>query len=74
VAIPRSRGAVRHMVEEAAYFRAQKRGFAPGHELDDWLAAEAEILGCESSADPRSGRQEHRVPGSGRIDQALPYF
>jgi hypothetical protein len=27
----------------AAYFRAEKRGFAPGHEIDDWLAAEREI-------------------------------
>ena len=27
----------------AAYFIAEKRGFEPGHELDDWLAAEAEI-------------------------------
>lgn len=31
------------MVAEAAYYRAEKRGFAPGQELDDWLAAEAEI-------------------------------
>lgn len=23
-----------------AYFCAQKRGFEPGHELDDWLTAE----------------------------------
>ncbi len=30
-------------IAEAAYFRAQRRGFAPGHELDDWLAAEREI-------------------------------
>lgn len=30
-------------VAEAAYFRAEKRGFAPGHELEDWLAGEAEI-------------------------------
>lgn len=27
-----------------AYFKAEKRGFAPGHALDDWLQAEAEIL------------------------------
>lgn len=27
----------------AAYFIAEKRGFEPGHELDDWLAAEAEV-------------------------------
>jgi hypothetical protein len=30
-------------VATAAYFRAQRRGFEPGHELDDWLAAEAEL-------------------------------
>ncbi len=27
-------------IAQGAYFLAQKRGFAPGHELDDWLAAE----------------------------------
>jgi hypothetical protein len=31
------------MVAEAAYFRAAARGFAPGHELEDWLAAEADV-------------------------------
>ncbi|MDT8384734.1 MAG: DUF2934 domain-containing protein [Gammaproteobacteria bacterium] len=30
-------------VAEAAYFRAEKRGFAPGHEMQDWLEAESEI-------------------------------
>ncbi|HEX2493812.1 MAG TPA: DUF2934 domain-containing protein [Steroidobacter sp.] len=30
-------------VAEAAYFIAEKRGFGPGHELEDWLAAEAEV-------------------------------
>jgi hypothetical protein len=30
-------------IAEAAYFRAERRGFVPGHELDDWLAAETEI-------------------------------
>jgi len=24
-------------IAEAAYFRAERRGFAPGHELEDWL-------------------------------------
>jgi hypothetical protein len=27
----------------AAYFRAEGRGFAPGGELEDWLAAEREV-------------------------------
>jgi hypothetical protein len=31
------------LVAERAYFRAQNRGFAPGHELDDWLVAEREV-------------------------------
>lgn len=33
----------RHMIEEAAYFRAQKRGSDGGDPIDDWLAAEREI-------------------------------
>lgn len=36
--------ALQAMIAEAAYFRAEKRGFAPGHEFDDWLTAEQEIL------------------------------
>jgi Protein of unknown function (DUF2934) len=31
------------MMAEAAYFRAERRGFKPGHELDDWLWAEHEV-------------------------------
>jgi hypothetical protein len=37
---PERRGA---LIAEAAYFRAEKRGFAPGHETEDWLAAESEV-------------------------------
>ena len=31
------------LTAERAYFRAERRGFAPGHELEDWLAAEREV-------------------------------
>jgi hypothetical protein len=31
------------LIQAAAYYRAEKRGFIPGAELDDWLASEAEI-------------------------------
>jgi Protein of unknown function (DUF2934) len=31
------------LIAEAAYFRAERRGFAPGHETQDWLDAEAEV-------------------------------
>jgi Protein of unknown function (DUF2934) len=30
-------------IAEAAYWRAERRGFVAGQELDDWLAAEREV-------------------------------
>lgn len=30
-------------IAERAYWRAERRNFAPGHELEDWLHAEREI-------------------------------
>jgi hypothetical protein len=48
--------ASRHdMIALVAYYRAQSRGFAPGGEFEDWLAAEAEV-------DGRLGRGESPVP------------
>ena len=50
---PRSRASVpaaesatdlrRQMIAEAAYLRAEQRGFGSGDPLDDWLAAEREV-------------------------------
>ena len=31
------------MIAKVAYLRAERRNFVPGHELEDWLAAEAEV-------------------------------
>jgi hypothetical protein len=31
------------LIAEAAYYRAERRGFAPGGEVEDWLAAEQEV-------------------------------
>jgi hypothetical protein len=39
---PSQRSAI---IAQAAYFRAQKRGFDPAHEVEDWLAAEQELEG-----------------------------
>ena len=33
----------KHYVEMAAYYIAERRGFAPGNPLEDWVQAEAEI-------------------------------
>jgi len=35
----------------AAYYRYEARGGQPGHQLDDWLAAESEIDGRAKSSD-----------------------
>jgi len=40
---------LRKLISEAAYYRAKRRGFAPGHELEDWVQAEAEVTGRLSS-------------------------
>ena len=32
-----------HMISTAAYFLAERRGFAGGFEMQDWISAEAEI-------------------------------
>ncbi len=33
----------RAMIARAAYFRAERRNFAPGQELEDWVAAEGDV-------------------------------
>ena len=43
------------LIAEAAYYRAERRGFVPGGEVDDWLAAEAEIM-ARIGADERVSR------------------
>ena len=34
---------VYRLIQEAAYFKAKERGFAPGGEVQDWIEAEAEV-------------------------------
>lgn len=36
--------ALRRAIELRAYHRFCERGYAPGHDLDDWLAAEQDVL------------------------------
>ncbi|HYM35633.1 MAG TPA: DUF2934 domain-containing protein [Steroidobacteraceae bacterium] len=37
------------MIAEAAYFRAERRGFAPGFELEDWLQSDVEMNALEKT-------------------------
>ena len=52
------------MIAVAAYFRAERRGFEPGYELDDWVAAEAEVGGKASP--PAAPRRPARTRKSAR--------
>jgi hypothetical protein len=58
------------MIQTAAYYRAERRGFAPGHEAEDWLAAEREIDALIASAqDPVASGTASR-PSSARKTRA----
>ena len=46
------------MIAEAAYYRAERRGFEPGYELEDWYGAERDIeraLGADDDTPTRCG-------------------
>jgi len=42
------------MICEAAYYIAEHRGFEPGHDVDDWLAAEEQIDAALTSSASRA--------------------
>ena len=49
------------MIAQAAYYRAEKRGFTPGLEADDWLQAETEVterLRIRRPHDPARGQEQ----------------
>jgi hypothetical protein len=61
------------MIRDAAYYHYAKRGYAPGNELDDWLAAEAEIerrMAESPEFPPGIEMQQSSVHGA-RVDDEL---
>jgi hypothetical protein len=65
------------MIREAAYYRCLQRGFAPGHDLEDWLAAEAELEHGTPAPQPAGSAefppelevQQSSVHGAGADDE-----
>lgn len=43
-AAPMTGEEAKRLIAEAAYYRAARRNFAPGHELEDWIQAESEVM------------------------------
>ena len=65
VATSLSSGERLRMIEMAAYFRAERRGFAPGRDFEDWVAAEAEIEALVPTAPvTKSARRSRKSPGN----------
>lgn len=65
-------------IREAAYLRAERRGFAPGNELEDWLDAEQEVDRVPRDAGrrpaargPSDPAQTNRFLGGDIIDHRL---
>jgi hypothetical protein len=52
------------MIELAAFYRAERRGFVPGFEAEDWLAAEAEIAAQIPAASAAKPARKARKPAS----------
>jgi len=48
--LPASIDEVQAHVAEMAYFLAEQRGFSPGSEMEDWLAAEAQLRARSDNA------------------------
>jgi hypothetical protein len=60
------------LIAECAYYKAERRGFQPGYELDDWLAAEREVgsfaaapKGKPRSASPKKTARRKKVAANG---------
>jgi Protein of unknown function (DUF2934) len=43
--------ALARAISEVAYHRAEMRGFAPGHEMEDWIEAERHVTGMNDTDD-----------------------
>jgi len=50
LAVQRTEAWRQERVATAAYYLAEKRGFAPGHETEDWLLAEAQVDATDAAS------------------------
>ncbi|HXQ32009.1 MAG TPA: DUF2934 domain-containing protein [Steroidobacteraceae bacterium] len=61
----------RKMVATEAYYLAERRGFAPGHELADWVAAEAAVAAALAEGGQR-GVAKRRPAAKKRASRSPP--
>jgi len=56
-----SRELTEDSIRTRAYQLFEERGYEHGHDLEDWLAAEAELIGKKPSARADQGTTQHKV-------------
>jgi hypothetical protein len=49
------------IIRMRAYQLFEEGGYQHGHDLDDWLQAEAEVFGKKAVAQPEQGKGIHKV-------------
>ena len=59
---------LRAMIAEAPYFKAEKRGFMPGLEMNDWLDAERELSGTAAMLADMPRRKAKSKPERSKKD------
>ena len=60
-----TRGPTHEEIARVAFFFYQERGGEPGHEVEDWLRAEAHVC-----TDQKHARAEQEESGPGRLANA----
>lgn len=49
------------IIRQRAYELYEQRGFEHGHDMDDWLQAEAEVMGKKPSSGADPSTKAHKV-------------
>jgi hypothetical protein len=65
-------GALRLEVALRAYYRYRDRGSVPGFEIEDWLAAEQEVLAQHANTTASKSGPTNSSAGSGRRAKRTP--
>ena len=55
---------MRAAIAERAYYMAERRGFEPGHEVEDWLTAEREVAALAAEPFAEAQKKPKRKNGA----------
>ena len=56
--------ALHQQIEQNAYYLYEQRGYQPGHELEDWLKAEKQLMSAGDDASSMNSAGDEEQSGS----------